>query len=347
MRVTLVLTHQCNLSCTYCYAGEKSARKMSIETGWRALALAFRDAEKGPVEVAFFGGEPMLAFDRLVQLTRLATKWARRHDRRTVFTVTTNGTVLSDVQLRFFQHYGFHVSVSLDGLTEAHDRYRPFSSGAGSAETVWRNIERAACVLDHLSVNMVLNPDTVVGAPAAAHQLSRVGVYRLELSPNLDAVWDDAAREEARKIYVHLVGVYLDSRGTDWPLYVHPFVEEMDRAEEGRQSVLACETFCALGVEEIAVAPGGNIYPCARLVGSDGRPDLCIGDIQRGVCSKRSRDLRDRAIAQVRACGAEGHCLCVPLMPGDGQRQVEQMVFFERLVGETLRDARRERVGVT
>ena len=40
MSITLSLTHDCNLRCSYCYAGRKSHRSMSRETMSRALEWA-------------------------------------------------------------------------------------------------------------------------------------------------------------------------------------------------------------------------------------------------------------------------------------------------------------------
>jgi uncharacterized protein len=339
MRVTMVLTHNCNLACSYCYAGEKSGRQMSMETGWKSLALAFAGPEDEAVQVAFFGGEPMLAFERMVALTRLAAKWGRRRGRKVVFTITTNGTLLGETRLRFLQHYGFYVGVSLDGTPEAHDRHRPFASGRGSAELIWQNLARAAGVLDHLSVVMVLSPDTVGCALEAAHRLRDIGLYRLELSPDLDAVWGEEDRVAAGLLYRDLARLYLETRATDAPLYVHPFVEEMARAGADRPGT--GETFCAMGVEEVAVAPSGHIYPCVRLVGADRRPELRIGEAGAGISSEKVQQVRELAQERLRACGdAPGHCMCVPLMPGDGSRQVEQMLYFERLVEQALAEAR-------
>lgn len=39
MNLTLVLTHDCNLRCRYCYAGKKFGRAMSWDVAKRALDL--------------------------------------------------------------------------------------------------------------------------------------------------------------------------------------------------------------------------------------------------------------------------------------------------------------------
>jgi len=59
MNVTLVLTHDCNLRCGYCYAGRKFRRAMTWEVARRAIDMAL--AEPAPwTDLSFFGGEPLL-----------------------------------------------------------------------------------------------------------------------------------------------------------------------------------------------------------------------------------------------------------------------------------------------
>ena len=63
MRLSLILTHQCDLACSYCYAGEKSARDMPLEVGEQALERAFATlAPDEALHLGFFGGEPLLAW---------------------------------------------------------------------------------------------------------------------------------------------------------------------------------------------------------------------------------------------------------------------------------------------
>jgi uncharacterized protein len=69
--LTLDLTHACTLACTYCFAGEKSPRVMEAGTGRAALDLALeRVVRRGErrLDIAFFGGEPLLERDLLLSL---------------------------------------------------------------------------------------------------------------------------------------------------------------------------------------------------------------------------------------------------------------------------------------
>ena len=55
----LCLTHNCNLRCSYCYAGEKVGRRMTRRTALRAIDF-LADQSNGRCVVTFFGGEPLL-----------------------------------------------------------------------------------------------------------------------------------------------------------------------------------------------------------------------------------------------------------------------------------------------
>jgi uncharacterized protein len=50
----------------------------------------------------------------------------------------TNGTLLDEAWLDFFDQAGFSIGLSLDGPTHLHDKHRVLAKGAGSFEMVMR-----------------------------------------------------------------------------------------------------------------------------------------------------------------------------------------------------------------
>ena len=64
--LVLMLTHACNLPCTYCYNGHASSGNMSLDLARRSIDRAVASLDRGgTLELAFFGGEPLLRPDRL------------------------------------------------------------------------------------------------------------------------------------------------------------------------------------------------------------------------------------------------------------------------------------------
>ena len=115
-------TMRCNLTCEFCYVGDL----LNIEGEWReelpldALRRAFPE---GRLQVNLTGGEIFMRKDILSVLDVFREKGY------TCGYLTTNGTIISDERadaLAELARLGFltHVSVSIDGPGELHDKAR-------------------------------------------------------------------------------------------------------------------------------------------------------------------------------------------------------------------------------
>ncbi|MBN9416790.1 MAG: radical SAM protein [Candidatus Eremiobacteraeota bacterium] len=320
MRVTLVLTHDCNLACDYCYTGEKFARSMPEKVAWEALRLAFRQSrtQSERLCVSYFGGEPLLEFAAMARYTRKAHQWALRHQRPIEFQVTTNATIMSQKILDFFQRYPFRIAFSVDGLNTDHDRHRPFVSGRASSPVVWKNLEQAAGKLG-AHIHIVVNPDTLNGLTATIQRLHELNYRDITLLPNMDAVWDAASRALAREVYHSVSELQAEQR----ELMVSPLIDM--ELEQPRLKA------CGFGSDDVAVSPTGALYPCARLVGTDQREPLHLGHVKTGVDETKVKTLKARARAKQAGCGSEGGCACATFMPGNVIRQLDNTRFFNEL----------------
>ena len=153
--LSLAVAQKCNLGCTYCYAQQGAfggeAKNMSLDTANRAVDLLLSQAgEGGKANLAFLGGEPLVNRPVIQAVTRRAAALAESRGMALSFSITTNGTLLTQADAAFFEAHGFAVTVSLDGPRELHDKLRPYKGGAGSSiascatcSRCWRN--NAAC----------------------------------------------------------------------------------------------------------------------------------------------------------------------------------------------------------
>lgn len=323
MKVCLVLTHQCNLACSYCYAGEKFNKHMSEETALTGLEMLFSGS--GDVELSFFGGEPFLRFDLMSKICAAAQERAAREGRAISFQVTTNATILEEKQLRFLERYKVWTALSLDGPEDVQDAARPFTNGRGSGRLVWRNVERALERLERVHILMVVAPATIGSLLPAVERLYRAGASRISLLPDLEADWGPV-EAQAQAVWAQLARISLLSMCTDQPLTLAPFSSYFPANEvypgEAQGS-------CDFGGRQVTIAPSGNLYPCARLVGTDRRTDVCIGHVRTGwekAKAERLREAGDEGLRQG-GCG-KGGCQCIPLMPGDTAAQLEASQRF-------------------
>ncbi len=285
MRVTLVLTHDCNLACDYCYTGEKFAKTMPDKVAWEALRMAFHQAHpEDLLNISFFGGEPLLEFGRMARLTRVAHRWAIRQGIPIEFQVTTNATILTPKIIDFFRHYPFRVAFSVDGLGADHDRHRAFVSGRPSSAVVWRNLETAAQRMGDASIHIVVNPDTLDGIQATVDKLAQIGYRDITLLPNMDTLWSTERRQRAREVYLGLVDTMQAHEGAERPLMISP-IYDMGLSQPRLKA-------CGFGSDDLAVSPTGALYPCARLVGTDQRESIHLGHVKTGVDETKVKQVK-------------------------------------------------------
>lgn len=332
MKVCLVLTHQCNLACSYCYAGEKFNRHMADQTAWEGLRLML--SAGSDMELSFFGGEPFLRFPTLVQVSRLARKAARKYDRHLSIQVTTNATILEEKQLRFLEEYQVWTAFSVDGPEAIQDKARPFTNGRGSGKLVWRNIERALERLERVHILMVVTPKTVDFLLPAVERLYRAGASRISLLPDLEADWS-TVEERVNDVWPQLARITLLSMLTDEPLHLAPFSSYFPASDQFHGEVSGK---CDFGGRQVTIAPSGNFYPCARLVGTDRRTDVRVGNLVAGYDQKAAEELKRCGEESLRqgGCGSGG-CQCIALMPGDVKHQLDWSTRFAHWTSDAAR----------
>jgi uncharacterized protein len=99
-------------------------------------------AGPGKVNLAFYGGEPLVNFPLIAATVSYAKKkMADKSGTECSFSLTTNGTLLGEPDIaRFLIDNQFSLTISLDGDAPTHDRYRRFTSGKGSHAVIIRNL---------------------------------------------------------------------------------------------------------------------------------------------------------------------------------------------------------------
>ena len=120
--LTLVLTHQCNLSCTYCYEKHKDHIKMPLEKAKQILDYEMNLNDGfSEVEIDLFGGEPLLCFNEIKTIVEYAKE--QHYNKPFIFFITTNGVLLDDEMKKWFRGNTdiVQMSLSLDGTRKMHD----------------------------------------------------------------------------------------------------------------------------------------------------------------------------------------------------------------------------------
>lgn len=145
--VTLQVTQQCNLRCSYCvYSGEyqnrqHSNKRISFEMAKRAIDfLIVHSCDNKYISLGFYGGEPLLEFDLVKKCIEYAK--ARGLGKELLFSITTNGTMLNAEIIEYLENNNVSLMISLDGPKEIQDKNRKFAfNNCGTFDKVIENIK--------------------------------------------------------------------------------------------------------------------------------------------------------------------------------------------------------------
>jgi uncharacterized protein len=305
--LSLAVSQKCNLACTYCYAeggsfGE-TGRNMPVEVAAAAVDRLFADVAPGEkVNLSFLGGEPLVNRTVLRAAAEAAVEKSRRAGTRLGLAVTTNATLLTPEDGDFFERHGFAVTVSLDGVGEAHDRQRPFKDGRGSFGVI---LERVRPLLEaqrkmQVSARVTVTPrnlhlaetlDELIGlgfhsvgfspmlsSPTGLDEMHEAGLEAmLEQMVECGGRMERAVRERRRYPFSNLVTALEQlHRGTHRP---YP---------------------CGAGAGYFGVSADGELSACHRFVND---PAGAMGDLEGGVDAERqSRWLSQRHVHFQQPC---------------------------------------------
>jgi His-Xaa-Ser system radical SAM maturase HxsB len=153
-----VISLRCEHSCHYCQVSRVSADRalydMSPQTATRALDLVFRSPADF-IKIEFQGGEPLLNFERIIQVVEDAERRSGKTGKVVEFVVTTNLALITDEMLEFFRQHNVVLSTSLDGPEFIHNANRP-RPGNNSYQLTIQNIQRARAALGYDKVSALM-----------------------------------------------------------------------------------------------------------------------------------------------------------------------------------------------
>ena len=283
----LDVAHDCNLACSYCFAstGNFGGRPhlMSPEAGRASVDFLIAESRgRKYLDVDFFGGEPLMAFDVVKDVVHYARKQGGEHGKEFRFTLTTNCTLLDDDKMAFLNRENVSLILSVDGRPEVHDIHRRFRDGRPSHSLV---VERAKRAADSRGGRDYYLRGTYTRAnldfDADIRYLYEQGFRKLSLEPAVGDPGDGCSIREAdlplvRESYRRTVEFWSEcgSKGDPFEFYHFNLGLSGGLCRERRI------TGCGAGYEYVAVTPAGEVYPCHQLVG---KPEYLLGDIRGGL----------------------------------------------------------------
>jgi uncharacterized protein len=315
--LSLAVAQKCNLGCTYCYAQQGNFggadSSMPIEVAKAAVDRLLQDAAPGEkITLAYLGGEPLVNRPVLQETTRYAANKAASGGIAIAFALTTNATLLTADDVGFFEHYGFTVTVSVDGDRTAHDLLRPFKSGRGSYDRV---VERSKLLLSlpHRRCQVIARVSVTprnLRLPKALDELVGLGFDGVFFSPVLKSPTgsDQMGKDGFDAMLAQMIecGKAFERRLLDNEVY--PFlniINTLRRIHKPNRDAYPC----GAGGGYLGVSSKGDLFACHRFVDDDLG---AMGNVTDGIDgAKQQRWLSDRNVHKqepCRSCWARYQC---------------------------------------
>ena len=282
-RLVIHLTNDCNLRCKYCYANggsylsERSILNQGTLDQILSVFFGFFDQIQ---RIQFFGGEPLMNIPMMEYCCKKITEMTAT-DKRPVFGVITNGTIINDHLIELINEYKINVTFSYDGNPEVNDIMRIKQDGSGTSQAIIENIRRLKKATNqpelievtynnyHVQANIgildVVNhikdidPDLQVHlVPAGCADDSPYGIDDLSMFPR-----------SVKEICEYYKG---DVSGKVIPSYsLAERVFNNLRNTKAKSSLI-----CDAGLGTISVSTQGDIYPCFMFTDN---PKMKLGNI--------------------------------------------------------------------
>ena len=138
----LHVSHDCNLRCKYCFAetgdfGMGKRMTMDFDVAKKAIDFVIEKSRgRRNIEVDFFGGEPLMAWDTVKKTVAYARSLEEEKNKKFRFTITTNGLMLDDEKIDYINENMDNCVLSLDGRKCINDEMRPTAGGCGSYDVI-------------------------------------------------------------------------------------------------------------------------------------------------------------------------------------------------------------------
>jgi len=224
---------------------------MELSTIEKAVTF-FYPFLKEKTDIIFYGGEPLLAFDAIQHTVSLLNGQNEKNSEKKqfVFSLTTNGSLIDEEMLRYFDRHKFSVMLSFDGLTQ--DIARKSGSFSPSLKLVRRIKEYPGI---EFTINSVFTPETVeLLSDSMRFVIEASEVAKLLLSLSTIEPWDreavDKLEHQLNRLADFLYSYYKKTGAIPIPDFCPP----KPGARKG--------FVCTAGLTRMAVTPGEDIWGC-------------------------------------------------------------------------------------
>ncbi len=298
--VTIIVTQNCQLRCSYCYQHAKNCyNAMSKETARKIVDLLFEeDAANSEyinehsaeaIILDFIGGEPLLEIDLVSYFVRyfrkkailLNHRWAIKY----MLSFSTNGIAFNEPKVQAFLKKNLQrvsMGITIDGNKELHDACRRFEDGRPSYDIVAKSIKRHEQLFSETSTKLTIAPANLkflVGA-----------IKNLYENLKMDGVYANCVFEEGWDLNHAAVFYYSLKDLADWiienDVEKHFFCSLFTESLGQPIPEIENSNYCGGTGAMLSFTADGRIQPCLRYTDFNlnyRQPELDVGTLTQGI----------------------------------------------------------------
>ena len=226
----IAITEQCNLRCTYCcysgeYEGNYSHNSRTLCEGDIQAIYDFIDktANTKPIRISFYGGEPLVNYPLVQYAIQVGQQ---RWEDDVTFSVSTNGTLLTEERIAWLVNNGVELAISIDGTQPFHDAHRVDAKGNGS----YTKVRNALAYLHNNTFNQYPKVVLMITLPSVSTLISIAQAWHEDevlqhyapthisgLTPNFLQGVAKEDWETLKTQYIHLLDAY--EQHPEWSVF--------------------------------------------------------------------------------------------------------------------------------
>jgi uncharacterized protein len=162
--LTLAPTNDCNFACTYCYEKNAlSSKYMTQEVQDKIVEmLESRKKAISYFSVAWYGGEPLMAFEIVESLSKRFIEICKENDITYSAFMISNGYLLShDILIKLPELEIKSMQITIDGNEDVHNRNRPLVDGGKTYDTIMKNLINNYDIIPKISLRINVDKSNV------------------------------------------------------------------------------------------------------------------------------------------------------------------------------------------
>ena len=285
MNLTLHLTENCNMDCSYCIR-EKCPKDMTEEVLFKACDLAFSRGQSAGL--CFFGGEPLLKKDLIYKALDYCEAKSQQTGKRFSCKMTTNGTLLEEEFLERAVKADMGIGLSFDG--KAQDVCRFYAGGGTTSSVVEKKAKLLLKYMPNATALATIAPQAVPYYAESVRYLHDLGFSKVSfvIAYGNRVNWTDDDLEALRG-QLEMTASYLKE------LFIrkeHFFMSAINAKIRDCISGKNPAERCHLGVRQMPVTPDGDLYPCTSFIGDK---NYLLGNVFEGINDKKVTEIARKA----------------------------------------------------